>query len=175
MAEQRQAQEDLTEILDVIKQRKQQEHMIEIEEQLIQLVIFQLADRYYALYGNTIKEIVTVREISYVPGMPDYILGVINVRGDIESVLDLRKFLGLAQSPWTKQSRILLGEIPHIRSGLLVDSVEDVLEIPEDQISISDSMLAAEQTAYILGETFYKGKELILLNIKKIFKKLLDE
>lgn len=175
MAEQQRLHDDLSEILKTIKQQNQQERIIEIEEKLVQLVIFQLAEHYYAFYGNTIKEIATVREISYVPGMPDYILGVINVRGDIESVLDLRMLLGLPQSPRTKRSRILLGEAAGIRSGLLADSVEDVLEIPEDQITATGAMLNEGRTAYIQGEAVYKGKELLLLQIEKIFEKLLDE
>ena len=173
MAEQHHKHDDLAEILKTIKQRDQQERIIEIEEKLVQLVIILLAERYYAFYGKTIKEIVTVGEISYVPGMPEYILGVINIRGDIESVLDLRMLLRLPQSPCTKRSRILIGEIPGIRSGLLVDSVEDVLEIPEDQISATDSMLDEERAEYILGESSYKEKELILLNIEKILKNYL--
>lgn len=175
MVEERRLHEDLAEIFKTIAQRNQQEHIIEIEEKLVQLVIFQLAERYYAFYGKTIKEIMTVGEISYVPGMPDYIVGIVNVRGDIESVLDLKGLLRLPQSPCSKRSRILLGEISGTRSGLLVDSVEDVLEIPEEQISATDSMLAEERARYILGESAYKGNALFLLNIEKIFEKLLED
>ncbi|GAK60051.1 CheW-like protein [Candidatus Vecturithrix granuli] len=172
MAEQCQMHENLSEILQTVKQQDQQEQIIEIEEKFIQLVIILLAEHYYAFYGSAIKEIVTVPEIAYVPGMPDYILGVIYIRGDIESVLDLRRILKLPQNVMTKRSRIIIGEAAELRSGLLVDSVEDVLEIPEDQISASSAILDEDRAGYIRGESSYKGKELIILDIEKIFEKL---
>lgn len=174
MAEQCQTYENLSEILKTVKQRAQEEQIIEIEEKLVQLVIILLDERYYAFYGSAIKEIVTVPEIAYVPGMPDYILGVIYIRGDIESVLDLRRILKLPQNVITKRSRIIIGETAEFRSGLLVDSVEDVLEIPEDHISGSETILDEDRAGYIRGESSYKGKELIILDIEKIFDKLLS-
>ena len=68
----------------------------------------------------------------------------------------------------------MLGEVNTIRSGLLVDSVEDVLEMPEDQISKSVSVLDSERVDYILGEATYKNHELIILNLGKIFENLLN-
>ncbi|MDY0095522.1 MAG: chemotaxis protein CheW [Candidatus Vecturithrix sp.] len=175
MTEQGQMNEQFSDILEAIKQKSQQGRMIEIEEKFAQLVIFLLAERYYAFYGWAIKEIVTVREIAYIPGMPEYILGVIHVRGDIESVLDLRRVMKLPQNVLTKRSRILLGETPQLRSGLLVDSVEDVLEIPETHISEPRSILEHECMEYIRGESVYKGRELLILDIEKIFGSLLKQ
>ena len=172
MAEQCQTHENFSGILQAAKQQEQEERIIEIEEKLVQLVIILLAERYYAFYGSAIKEIVTVPEIAYVPGMPEYILGIIYIRGDIESVLDLRRILKLPQNVITRRSRIIIGETAELRSGLLVDSVEDVLEIPEDQILASDVILDGDRAGYIRGESSYKGQELIILDIEKIFEKL---
>jgi purine-binding chemotaxis protein CheW len=166
--------ERIVEILDTIKHREDQEQVIEVEEQKAQLVVFLLGDRYYAFYGESIKEIVTVSEVTYVPGMPEYLLGVVNVRGDIESVLDLRQVLSSPINPVTKRSRIMIGQVNEIRSGLLVDSVEDVLEIPEDHISKPGSGIGSERTEYVVGESMYKEHELIILDIGKIFEKLLN-
>ena len=69
-------------------------------------------------------------------------------------------------------TRIIIGEANRIRSGVLVDSVEDVLEIPADQILKSSSEVNARLTEYIMGEVRYKNHELILLNLEKIFDKL---
>lgn len=175
MAEQCQTYENLSEILQTVKQQDQEERILEIEEKLVQLVIILLDEGYYAFYGSAIKEIVTVPEIAYVPGMPDYILGVIYMRGGIESVLDLRRILKLPQSAITKRSRIIIGETAELRSGLLVDSVEDVLEIPEDHISVSEAILAEDRAGYIRGESSYKGNELIILDLEKIFEKLFSQ
>jgi purine-binding chemotaxis protein CheW len=86
--------ERIGEILEKVQQRDE-ERVIEIQEHTVQLVVFLLGERYYAFHGDHIKEIVPVTDITYVPGMPDYLLGVINVRGEIESVLDLRSVLSL--------------------------------------------------------------------------------
>jgi purine-binding chemotaxis protein CheW len=173
LPENNQLDESIVEILETVK-REEQEQVIEIEEKKVQLVVFLLENKYYAFYGEYIKEIVTIGEITYVPGMPEYILGVINVRGDIESVLDLRKALSLQTNPVTKRSRIMIGQINDLRSGLFVDSVEDVLEIPEDQLSNPVSEIDSERVDYVTGESTYKEYELILLDLGKIFEKLLN-
>ena len=169
------ASEEIVEILDAVKLRKERARVIQIEEKTVQLVVILLAENYYAFYGEHIKEIVPVSDITYVPGMPAYILGVMNVRGEIESVLDVKNLLGLPATPFARQSRILIGEVNEVRSGLLVDSVEDVLEIPEDQILKPGSVLDAKQADYIVGETRYKGHELILLALGNIFENLLRD
>jgi purine-binding chemotaxis protein CheW len=166
--------ESVVEILDAVKQREDQEPIIAIEEKKVQFVVFLLGNKYYAFYGECIKEIITVSEITYVPGMPEYILGVINVRGEIESVLDLRTVLSLPINPMTKRSRIMIGQVNDVRSGLFVDSVEDVLEIPEDHIHESGAVIDSDRTDYIAGESMYKEHELILLDLGKIFENLLS-
>ena len=152
-----------------------QELAIQREEQAVQLVVIVLAEKYYAFYGESIKEIVPLSDITYVPGMPAYILGVMNVRGEIESVLDLKKLLGLPNTPITRQSRLIIGEINGIRSGLLVDSVEDVLELPEVQIAKSESGADVKGADYLVGETRYKGDAVILFDLDKIFEALLRD
>ncbi len=175
MPQKRQISGDIKEILDAVKQQEDLERVIEIEEKTVQLVVFLFGDRYYAFYGELIKEIVTVTEITYVPGMPDCLLGIVNVRGEIESVLDLRKIFDLPSLPLTTQSRIIIGDVNAIRSGILVDSVEDVLELPEDQIQAPSSVLDSEYADYIAGEAAYKGHDLILLDLAKIFKHLVHD
>jgi purine-binding chemotaxis protein CheW len=174
LSEKTSSKESIAQILDAVKQQEDQEKVIEIEEQRVQLVVILLKDKYYGFYGECIKEIVTVGEITYIPGMPEYILGVINVRGEIESVLDLRKALSLQVGPITQRSRIMIGQVQDVRSGLLVDSVEDVLEIPEEQIHKPESVIESELTDYIVGESTYKEDELLILDLGKIFEKLLN-
>jgi len=165
---------DIREILAAVAQRERDDRVIEIEEHTVQVVVILLDERFYAFYGRWIKEIVQIDEISYVPGMPDYLPGVINVRGEIESVLDLRVVLGVTRSALRAQSRVLIGEARGIRSGLLVDAVEDVLEMPEERISRSSPVLDSGISGYILGESRYKEQDMILLDLDKIFETLLD-
>ncbi len=164
----------ISDILAAVKQRESHEQVIQIEENTAQLVVFLLAERYYAFYGESIKEIVPVGDICYVPGMPDYIPGVIHVRGEIESVLDLRKLLHLPCAPPTKRRRILIGHYHQIRSGILVDSVEDVCDMPEETISEPVSSVGTAWEKYIIGEATYKEEELIILDVGNVFKNLLS-
>lgn len=166
---------EIHDILELVTQRERDERVIEIEEKTVQVVVILLDGSVYAFYGRWIKEIVLVDEISYVPGMPEYILGVINVRGEIESVLDLRSVLGLSRSALKAQSRVILGEAQGFRSGLLVDAVEDVLEIPEERISHSSPILDKGIAEYIIGESRYKEQDMILLDLEKIFDALLSD
>jgi purine-binding chemotaxis protein CheW len=164
---------EISDILETVTQRERDEQVIEIEEETVQVVVILLDERVYAFYGKWIKEIVLVNEISYVPGMPEYLLGVISVRGEIESVLDLRSVLALPRAELKAQSRVIIGEAHGLRSGLLVDAVEDVLEMPEEQISHSSPLLDNGIAEYIIGESRYKEQDMILLDLGKIFETLL--
>lgn len=100
-----------------------------------EFVTFVLAGDPYALPIERVREIVRMRAITPVPRVPDAILGVISLRGEVVEVLDLRLRLGLAASPPTRASRIIVlhGEDGAV-SGLLVDAVRDVLRITEDDV-----------------------------------------
>lgn len=164
---------DIADIVDVVRRQEEQNRIIHIEEQHVQLVVCLLDEKYYAFYGAVIKEIVPVPEITYVPGMPAILVGIIHVRGEIESVLDLRKALTLPVGPITDRSRIVIGQVEEIRSGLLVDSVEDVLEVPENTIHEPVSRLDSARATFVIGETLYKEQMLILLDLGMIFEELL--
>jgi purine-binding chemotaxis protein CheW len=172
MEEQRQTSEEIADILDVIT-RRQDEQVIEIEEKTIQLVIFLLDGKLYAFYGRCVKEIVPASAITYVPGMPDYLLGVMNVRGEIESVLDMRTVLGLPFQPLSKHSRICLAEAAQIRSGVLVDSVENVIELAEESLAFAESVGYSGMTEYVIGGTCYHDQDVMLLDLDKMFAHLL--
>jgi purine-binding chemotaxis protein CheW len=178
MSESGQFDKRVVEILEAVEQYeetvKHRGTIIEIEENNVQLMVFMLEEKYYAFAGDVIKEIVPMTEITYVPGMPAYLLGVINVRGAIESVLDLRKALGFNSSKIGKRNRIAIGHVGDMRSGLLVDSVEDVLEIPRETIHAPVSSLDSSRAAYVAGESTYHGQTLMLLDLGKIFEELLQ-
>lgn len=81
-------------ILAEVKRRKSQEKIVDVDEEKVKLVIFSLLSDYYAFHGSDVKEILPLGKITYVPGSPDFILGIINVRGDIESILNIHNFWG---------------------------------------------------------------------------------
>lgn len=172
MEEERRTSQDIAELREIIAQRRD-DAVIEIEEKTAQMLIILLENNFYGLYGKWVKEIVPVTTITFVPGMPDYLLGVINLRGDIESVLDLRTILGMPFRPPDKQSRIAIGQVNDMRSGALVDAVEDVVDIPEDCIALAEAAPNIPARQYVIGEAAYHDRALILLDLEKIFASIL--
>ncbi len=159
-------------ILSQVKERKRKEKIVDVTEEKTKLVIFSLLDDYYAIRGNEIKEIILVDKITFVPGSPDYILGIINVRGDIESVLNLNKLLGLPDSKIDKSNRIIIASDLDMRSGILVDSVVDVVDIPKSSITPPISTLGETLKDFVVGETVYGDKSITQLDIINIFKSI---
>jgi purine-binding chemotaxis protein CheW len=156
-------------ILNEIEKRRLGEKTVDIEEEKVKLVIFLLLDDYYAFYGKDIKEILPQKNIFYVPGSPDFITGVINVRGDIESVININKFLGLPYSRITQKSRIAIAVKGDMRSGILLDAVEDVIDVPRSSIKQPLSTLEDSRKDFIAGELFYNNRNITVLDVGKIF------
>jgi len=162
-------------ILEEIKKQRSQTRVIETEEEKIELVIFSLADDYYAFYGTNVKEILPYEEITYVPGCPDFIIGIINVRGDIESVISIHKLLGIQEKKTDKKFRIIMAVHEDILSGILVDSVEDVIEVPVSYIKHPISTLDKKIKDFTVGgEMIYEKKYVNILDLGKLFTKLIQ-
>ena len=142
------------------------------DEKKVELVIFLLLEDYYAFIGSDIKEILSVGSITYVPGSPDFILGIINVRGDIESVFDIHKFLGLPDVKIVRKSRIAIADKDGVRSAILIDSVKDVIDVPANSIKPPISTLDKSIQEFVVGETTYNKKNVTVFDVGKIFGKL---
>lgn len=162
-------------ILEQINKKRSREQVIETEEEKVELVIFTLAGDFYAFYGTNVKEILPYEYITYVPGCPDYIIGIINVRGDIESVLNIHKLMGVSEKKPDKYFRIIMAVNEEILSGILVDSVEDVIEVPLSYIKHPISTLDKKiKELAVGGEMIYGEKYVNILDISKIFNKLIQ-
>jgi purine-binding chemotaxis protein CheW len=160
------------EIIEVIEAKQNETALIDVNIASIKLVIFTLPNGYYAFGGESIKEILPAVKINGVPGVPDFILGVINVRGDIESVIDINSFLGLPEQETNNSKNIIIAEGAGVRSGILVNSVEDVMDFPEDSIQPPLASLNDKIKQFVIGETEYKEQSVTVLNAKEIFKNI---
>ena len=159
-------------ILKSIMRRKGQELVVDVEEQKVKMVIFFLFGERYAFYGENVKEILPLMPVSYVPGAPDFIPGVINIRGEIESVININRFLELPDPSSVQRGRIAVAEKDGIRSGILVDSLEDVLDIPLSAIRPPLATLSQTIKEFVAGEFVYDDKSVTILDIGKIFRKI---
>ena len=147
-----------------------------MSEEITQWVTFTLEDETYGINVMQIQEVLRYTEIAPVPGSAHYILGIINLRGNVVTVVDGRKKLQLMDIDDIQQSRIIIIEAYSQVLGLLADSVSEVIEIPEDKIEVSQqSADDFSNSNYIYGVSQINDKLLILMDVEKLFVNELDD
>ncbi|MGA7295724.1 MAG: chemotaxis protein CheW [Terriglobales bacterium] len=132
------------------------------------IVGFRVGRETYGVPITSLHEIVRVPEITAVPDAPDYLEGVINLRGKIVSVVDLRKRLGQPSVELDRRSRILVVEHRGRLAGMIVDSASEVLKIPESEIEPAPAMMQEGGLDCVTGLGKYQGRLIILLDISKV-------
>ncbi|MBF0500369.1 MAG: purine-binding chemotaxis protein CheW [Candidatus Riflebacteria bacterium] len=161
-------------MVEEAKNRRLSREILDVEEKKRKLVIFSLGDHFFCFPGENIKEIIPTPTVSVVPGAPDFIHGIINVRGDIESVLNLHSLLALPEPTSNSGGHITMAESGGIKSGILVDRVHDVLDIEEKQIAPPLSTHGKEIKDFAVGEISLKNKNITLLDLAGIFSRILS-
>ncbi len=136
----------------------------------MQLVTFNLGE----LYGvpiNQVQEIVRVINITKVPNAPSHMEGVINLRGRVLPVLNLRKRLKLPQGALSRESRIVVTEIGEKIIGLLVDAVSHVIKVPADAVETAPEEVLEVDTDYLTGVAKVQERLVILLDLKRLLRR----
>ena len=134
----------------------------------LHIVGFQVGRETYGVPITSLHEIVRVPEITAVPDAPEYMEGVINLRGKIVSVIDLRKRLGEKQIKATRRNRILVVEHKGRLSGLIVDSASEVLKIPAADVETSPTSLDEGRSNCVTGLAKHKGRLIVLLDMTRL-------
>lgn len=140
-------------------------------EKELQVVGFRIGRETFGLPISIVREIVRVPEITSVPNAPDYIEGVINLRGRIIPVVDLRKRFGEPVNEPSKKHRIVVVEIESRRIGLLVNSASEVLKIPPSEIEAPHNVFQEGELDYITGVGKLRGRLVILLDLSRILQR----
>lgn len=162
-------------ILDYLRHKNDADQIVDVEEERIQVVVFRLNDTLFAIYGSDAKEVLEVEKITAVPGSPDFILGIVNVRGDVESVIDLSRFLHLPPERESEKLRIIIAQNGEVRSGIRVTAIEDVVDIPKSAVGPAISTLSESIREHVVGETMYRGRSVTVLDVGRIFEKIAAE
>ena len=136
-----------------------------------QLVGFRIGEETYGVQIGSVREIVRVPEITMVPNAPEMIEGVINLRGKIIPVMDLRKRFGSAATQSDKKNRILVVELENRLLGLIVSSASEVLKIPPSEIEPPGAVFAEGESSYVTGVGKLKGRLVILLDIARLLRR----
>lgn len=137
-------------------------------ETINQYVIFKLEEEYYGIAINFVETIEKVLEITRLPNSPQYVKGVINLRGEVIPVIDLRERFGMNSNPLTEESRIIIVSSEEIIVGILVDSSSEVLTIENDNIDNTNGLINAFEDNYIKGIGKIEDRMVIILDIMKI-------
>lgn len=132
------------------------------------VVGFKVGRETYGIPITTLHEIVRVPEITAVPDAPEHIEGVINLRGKIVAVVDLRKRFGKQASGLDRHRRILVVEHRGRLAGMIVDSASEVLKIPESEIETAPAMMQEGGLDCVTGLGKYQGRLIILLDVNKV-------
>jgi purine-binding chemotaxis protein CheW len=142
----------------------------EASKEQIQLVVFHLEDEEYAVEISEVREILKKVEIVPIPNCPSFITGIINVRGKIVVVSDLRKLFNLKHAEELESQYIILAEIDGNIYGAIVDDVDEVLRLPKDSIQNAPAIISEKIHAdYVRGIVPVEDRLIILLDFKKVF------
>ena len=140
-----------------------------------QYLAFHLCDEEYALDIRRISEIIKVREFTDIPRVPEFILGIISLRGVVVPVFDLRLRLNLGISELTSTSRIVVCQQDDVTVGLLVDSINQVVNLTDEEVEPPPGVLAGLDREMVSGIGRYQGRMIILLNLQSALNVELNE
>lgn len=133
-----------------------------------QYVVFLLGKENYGVEIHSVTTIEKMLPYARVPKTPDYIKGVINLRGEIVPIMDIRTRFGMEISEETEETRVIIIKINDISLGIIVDEVDEVLDLNEEAIENVANFTNDLSMDYILGVGKIDGKIVTLLNIEKL-------
>ena len=137
----------------------------------LHLVGFRVGRETFGVPIHLVHEIVRVPEITAVPDAPDYIEGVINLRGKIVSIIDLRKRFGESEITRDRKNRVMVIESDKKLVGLIVDSASEVLKLPPADVENPPNIFEAGELNYVTGVGKLKGRLIILIDLTKILQR----
>jgi purine-binding chemotaxis protein CheW len=134
----------------------------------LQIVGFRIGRETFGLPISLVHEIVRPPEITNVPHAPEYVEGVMNLRGRIVPVIDLRRRFGETAIENKRKNRVLVVDVDGRAVGLVVDSASEVLKISDGQIEPPPNVFADDATNYVTGVAKYQDRLIILVDLRKI-------
>jgi purine-binding chemotaxis protein CheW len=134
----------------------------------LEFLSFRVSDEIYGINIMDIKEIIKPREVTEVPRAPVFVSGVLSLRGTIIPIIDMRVRLGLAREEHTGKERIIVIKNNNSFSGLLVDEVIHVVQVPEDAVEAAPTVLDGIDRDFVSGLGRSDGRLMIILNLENI-------
>jgi purine-binding chemotaxis protein CheW len=137
-------------------------------DEVLQWVTYRLDEETYGINVMQVQEVLRYTEIAPVPGAPDYVLGIINLRGNVVTVIDTRSRFGLPPTDTSDNTRIVIIESDEQVVGILVDSVAEVVYLRSSEIDSTPNVGTEESAKFIQGVSNRNGNLLILVDLNKL-------
>ncbi len=137
-------------------------------DEVLQWVTYRLDEETYGINVMQVQEVLRYTEIAPVPGAPDYVLGIINLRGNVVTVIDTRSRFGLPPTDISDNTRIVIIESDEQVVGILVDSVAEVVYLRSSEIESAPNVGTEESAKFIQGVSNREGHLLILVDLNKL-------
>ncbi len=137
-------------------------------EEALRWVTFRLENEKYGINVMQVQEVLRVTEIAPVPGAPSYVLGIINLRGNVVTVIDTRSRFGLTSVETDDSSRVVIIESEEQVVGILVDSVAEVVDLQPAAIETAPNVGTEDSAKFIQGVASHEGELLILVDLNKL-------
>lgn len=138
-----------------------------ISEPLVRWVTFRLGQELYGVVVKKVREILRINNISPVPGAPEHIIGITNIRGNVVSVIDGRRRINLSAQEYTDLSRMVVMESDDDIVAVVVDKVVDIIDLPESLIDSSPKFNRGGGSRYISGVIAHSDELIIILDSEK--------
>lgn len=142
-----------------------------VEQESIKVIVFQLMDKEYAIPVSQVQGIEKMMHITRVPRTEKFVKGVINLRGVVTPIIDLRERFGLPSAENTESVRIIIVQFDDMEVGFVVDSANDVIDLPVNSIEPQPEVVGVIEEAFISGVAKIDNRLLILLHLDKVLNK----
>lgn len=142
--------------------------MTAVEQEYLKVIVFQLADKEYAIPVSNVQGIEKLMHITRVPKTQGFVKGVINLRGVVTPLIDLRERFGIPVSNNEETTRIIIITLEEMEVGFIVDSANDVIDIPVNAIEAQPEVVGSNEEDFISGVAKLENRLLILLHLDKV-------
>jgi purine-binding chemotaxis protein CheW len=140
----------------------------EQEQQIVQLIVFHLEDEEFGVPISEVREIIATGPVTPIPNSPKFIVGVINVRGEVPVVINLKERFSLRRKKEIESKHIVLTEQDKNLFGLLVDEVTEVLRVEENTITKAPELVTRIHEDYVKGVLTIDNRLILLLDLAKV-------
>ncbi|GAA0495735.1 chemotaxis protein CheW [Salinibacillus aidingensis] len=138
------------------------------EQRNEKVIVFQLKNEEYGAPVDAVGSIERMVEVTRVPGTPQFVKGVINLRGVVTPIIDLRERFGIEPAEYDDSTRIIIVSLEDKEVGMIVDTANDVIDVSADAIEPPPEVIGSVDVDYIRGVAKLDNRLLILLNIEKV-------